>query len=121
MIIPVTGAWPALFAADATGKGQAVAVNQDGAFNSAANPALRGSVVQLFATGVCSADAGTISLTFGGVPAPVSFCGPAPGLPAGVAQITTTVPSETLSGSAVPVALTAEGNTSLPVITISIQ
>ncbi len=121
VMVPVAGTWPALFAADATGKGQAAAVNQDGALNSGANPAPRGSVMQLFATGACSPDSGSVSLTIGGVRAPVSFCGPVQGLPAGVVQIAATVPSETAPGDAVPVVLEAEGNASLPIITVSIQ
>lgn len=121
VMVPVADTWPGLFAADATGKGQSAAMNQDGTTNSAANPAPRGSVLQLFATGTCAANAGEISLTIGGVRAPIIFCGPAVGLPAAVVQIAARVPSEIAPGNAVPVVLKAEGNASLPVVTVSIQ
>ena len=42
---------PAIFTSDASGKGQAAALNQDYSINSASNPAPIGSVVQLFGTG----------------------------------------------------------------------
>ena len=37
--------------ADSSGQGQAAALNQDGALNSAENPAAAGSVVVLYGTG----------------------------------------------------------------------
>jgi uncharacterized protein (TIGR03437 family) len=43
---------PGIFTLDGTGTGQAVAINPDGTFNSATNPAARGSIVTFFATGV---------------------------------------------------------------------
>ncbi len=42
---------PGLFTVSQDGRGQALALNQNGVLNSAANPAARGSVVQLFGTG----------------------------------------------------------------------
>jgi uncharacterized protein (TIGR03437 family) len=42
---------PAIFSADSTGRGQGAILNQNTQLNSAANPADRGSIVVLFATG----------------------------------------------------------------------
>ncbi len=47
----VTPTQPGLFTVSQDGAGQALALNQDGSINSAANPATRGSVISLFGTG----------------------------------------------------------------------
>ncbi len=49
--IEMAPASPGLFTADASGSGQLAALNQDNTRNGPGNPAARGSVVQLFATG----------------------------------------------------------------------
>ena len=49
--LPVVAAAPAVFTVDATGTGQGSIVNQDGTVNSGANPAARGSIVSIYATG----------------------------------------------------------------------
>jgi len=49
--VPVLAAVPGIITTNAQGTGQAVAVDQDGSINSASNPAARGSVVVLYATG----------------------------------------------------------------------
>jgi hypothetical protein len=48
---PVAYPYPALFTMDGQAGAQAVAVNQDGTMNSAANPAPKGSVVTLYGSG----------------------------------------------------------------------
>jgi len=50
--VPVADASPALFTADYSGTGQAVATNQDGSRNSPGNPAPQGSLITLYATGL---------------------------------------------------------------------
>lgn len=50
MRVPVAPSMPGLFTTQ-NGVGQVVAVNEDGTLNSAGNPAARGSVVTLYATG----------------------------------------------------------------------
>ena len=50
-LVDVVSRTPALFTANGSGSGQAVALNQDGSRNSPDNPALRGSIMRLFATG----------------------------------------------------------------------
>ncbi len=49
--LQMAAASPGLFTAAATGSGQLAALNQDNTVNGAGNPAARGSIVQLFATG----------------------------------------------------------------------
>jgi uncharacterized protein (TIGR03437 family) len=49
--VPVAAAAPAIFTDNGTGVGQAAVLNQDNSINSPANPALRGTVVQIFAPG----------------------------------------------------------------------
>ena len=49
--VPVAAAVPGLFTKDFSGTGQGAIVNQEGSLNSAANPAARGSIVSLYATG----------------------------------------------------------------------
>jgi uncharacterized protein (TIGR03437 family) len=108
--------------------------NQDGSANSAANPAPRGSIVTLSATGEgLRNDANTTGLpaaapyaspqqpmllTIGGAMASVAYSGAAPGL-VGVLQVNALVPSDPPSGQS-PVVLTV-GAVSSPPIPIWLQ
>ncbi len=47
----ISESFPAIFTVNGSGSGQAVALNEDGTVNSAANPAKGGSLVRLFGTG----------------------------------------------------------------------
>src|SRR5208283_2597209 len=49
--VPISPTAPGLFTANASGAGQGSILNQDNTINSVANPASRGSVVVLWATG----------------------------------------------------------------------
>jgi uncharacterized protein (TIGR03437 family) len=98
---------PALFTSDATGQGQAAAINQDNSVNSASNPAPAGSVVALYATGggALTADALPrlalpVAATVGGLYAQVLYAGVAPGEPDGTIQINVQVPAGLTSGAA---------------------
>jgi uncharacterized protein (TIGR03437 family) len=102
---------PALFTSDASGKGQAAAINQDNTVNDATHPAPAGSVVALYATGggaltaVLSSAALPrvalpVSATIGGLDAPVLYAGVAPGEPEGMIQINVQVPAGLQSGAA---------------------
>ena len=71
--------------------GQAAALNQDGSLNSASNPAARGSVVSIYATGQGSGTSG-FTLTIAGYNSPLLYAGPAPAF-AGLMQINTQIPS----------------------------
>ena len=104
--IPVTAAAPGLFTSDASGKGQAAAINQDNAVNSAASPAPAGSVIALYATGggALTKDALPrlslpVTATVGGVDAQVLYAGVAPGEPEGMIQINIQLPAGLQSGA----------------------
>jgi uncharacterized protein (TIGR03437 family) len=50
--VPMTSVAPGLFTVAANGTGQIAALNQDNSVNSASNPAARGSIIQVFGTGL---------------------------------------------------------------------
>lgn len=120
------------------GIGQAAALNQDGTVNNAANPAARGTVMTLYATGagtmrppvtdgkpamaqlsvperqvhvsVARAREVTPFRTVDGfVPVQVLYAGGAPSLVAGALQINIRLPEVTKTGSATPVLLEIGG------------
>ena len=121
---------PAIFSATGTGRGQgAILISDTGGVvaaprgsipGRAARPARRQEVVSIYTTGLGPVDpkvatgapgpatpSFTVSLpqvTIGGIPAPVTFSGLAPGF-AGLYQINVQVPVEAPSGSAVPLVL----------------
>jgi uncharacterized protein (TIGR03437 family) len=126
---PVAAAAPALFTAGSVGGGQAAVLNQDNSVNSATNPAARGSVIQIYATGegqtspagvtgsVTAAPPPTpllpVSVTIGGVDAPVQFAGSAPGAVAGLLQVNALLPSNVPVSSQAPIVITV-GNVASP-------
>ena len=63
--VPMAAAQPAIFTSDGSGAGQGAVLNQDNSYNGAGNPAARGSVVQIFATGIAFAGQVTGSVTSG--------------------------------------------------------
>jgi len=88
----VSPAAPALFTADATGKGLAAAINQDGSYNTSTNSAGIGSTVSLFVSGAGAPPLQPVSVTMGGAPAEVQQVGPADGA-SGVLRIDVRVPA----------------------------
>jgi uncharacterized protein (TIGR03437 family) len=136
--LPVAQAAPGLFTADASGLGQAAALNQNLQPNSAANPAARGSLLSLFATGAgqmspSSADGALngasppampilqpVAVTIGGQPAAVSAAIGALGQVGGMLEITVRVPTGIQPGSAVPVALQIGGTSAQSGVTVAI-
>ncbi len=118
--VPLAPAIPAIFAANASGVGQAAALNQDNSVNGPSLPAARGSVIQIFATGGGQTEpqavdggvaapggmlAQSATVTIGGVNATVQFVGPAPGEVGGVVQVNAVIPQGIAPGAAVPVTL----------------
>ena len=115
--VSVIDAQPGLFTLDASGRGQAAALNQDGSLNTLERPAKPGEIVVLFATGAGqtnppSAD-GEITgvdqlpvplqdtaVFIKGVQAEVLYSGAAPGLVAGVVQVNARLPEELSPGTA---------------------
>jgi len=120
--VPVAPAVPGLFTSDFSGAGQGAIVNEDGTINSAANPAARGSVVSLYATGAGQTNPTSIdgeiggsvlpqvalgvSATIGNVTEPASYAGGGQTLVAGGIQINVAVPANVTPGTAVPVMIT---------------
>lgn len=104
----VVSAAPGIFTLNSSGRGQGAVLNENLTVNSASNPALRGSIVVLYATGEGQTNpAGVdgkiasdilpkpllpVSVQIGGVPAEVIYAGAAPSLVAGVLQINVRVP-----------------------------
>jgi uncharacterized protein (TIGR03437 family) len=137
--LPVAAANPSIFSANASGTGQgAILNNADLSKNSPSNPAARGSVVVLFATGTgvlkpTLADgvltptanppliAQPVTVTIGGQSATVLYQGAAPQLVAGVSQINVQVPAGVAPGSAVPVTITVGGVPSLNTVTMAVK
>jgi uncharacterized protein (TIGR03437 family) len=116
--VPVVPAAPGIFTISGA-TGQAAATNQDGSLNSASNPAARGSVVSLYATGQGSSQNG-VTLTIAGYNAPLLYAGPAPGFP-GLMQINAQIPCGFLPPGTQPVALSVGGVSSQEGVTMTID
>jgi len=117
-VCPVATAAPAVFTS-ANGTGQAAAINQDGSINSASNPAARGSIISLYATGQGSGSA-PVSLTIGNYPAQLLYAGPAPGFP-GLMQINAQIPGGFLAPGIQPVVLAVGAASSQSGVTIALR
>lgn len=115
--VPVTTAAPGIFTTGSSG--QAAAVNQDGTVNSASNPAARGSIVSLYATGQ-GAGSPTVTVNIAGYDAPVLYAGPAPGFP-GLMQINAQIPGGFLPPGIQSVVLSVGSVSSQPGVTIAID
>ncbi len=116
--VPVVAAAPGIFTIPG-GSGQAAANNEDGSLNSASNPAARGSVVSLYATGQGSS-ANNVTLTIAGYGAPLFYAGPAPGFP-GLMQINAQIPSGFLPPGIQAVVLSVAGVVSQAGVTLAIH
>jgi uncharacterized protein (TIGR03437 family) len=135
--LQVAGAAPGAFTVNSSGSGQALAANQDGTFNSASNPAAKGSYVTIYFTGGGQTSPGgvtgsvtgsvlkplvqNIAVTVGGKPATVAFAGAAPGFVDGVGQLNIQLGSNTPSGVANPLVITVAGVSSPTMATLVIQ
>jgi uncharacterized protein (TIGR03437 family) len=127
----------AIFTLDGSGLGPGACLNQDATPNSAANPAARGSVISIYATGGGQtippsvtgsvADGGLkkpllpVRVTIGGQPATVIYAGTAPGLVSAVLQINALVPENIQAGNAVPVTIAIGSAISQANVTLSIS
>ena len=136
-VLPVVASAPAIFTVDATGAGQGAVVNQDGTINSPANPAVRGSVVSIYATGegqtlpagvtgsvtqsITRTPALPVTVTIGGAPATVQYAGSAPGEIAGLMQVNAVVPAGAPAGAAVAVSVSVGGVASQAGVTLAVE
>lgn len=117
--VPVVPAAPGIFTVG-NGTGQAAANNQDGSLNSASNPAARGSVVSLYATGQGSASNANVTLAIAGYNATILYAGPAPGFQ-GLMQINAQIPSGFLPPGIQDVVLTIGNVSSQSGVTLAIH
>lgn len=133
MIAPTA---PAIFTQNATGTGQAAALNQDGSLNTPLNPATQGSIVTVYVTGAGQTNppglTGGISLapgsmalsttaTIGGVPADVLYSGPSPDLIAGVSQFNLQIPAGASSALAAPILIRIGNIVTQDGVTLSVR
>jgi uncharacterized protein (TIGR03437 family) len=118
--VPLAPAAPAVFTLDGTGTGPAAVLNQDSSVNSDSNPAARGSVIQIFATGIPTANL-PVKVAIGGFDAPIQYQGPAPGLVSGVQQINAIMPSEVPPVNGVPLVIAFGDGTSPRTVTVAVK
>jgi len=128
--VRVVDAAPAIFSLTSTGSGQGAILNQNGTVNSASNPAARGEVIVIYATGEgqttpagvngsvpraaaeLKAPLGAVKVRIGGVEVTPLYAGSAPFIVAGMMQVNATVPAGITPGSSVPVELIVGNSTS---------
>lgn len=136
LTLNVASAAPGLFTANSSGRGGGAFLNENGSVNSEENPALRGSVVVLYATGFGAmrpspADGEVAAPPFAQPVAPfkvriadreceVLYGAAAPGLVAGLVQLNVRVPSDIAAGI-VPVSVDVDGITSARTVSMAVR
>jgi uncharacterized protein (TIGR03437 family) len=136
-LVAVKKASPALFTMNGSGKGQGAILNQNMSVNSFLNPAIRGSIVSLYTTGLgeLTGDSETgalvgdelptvsqlVKVYVGGVIAELLYAGGAPGLVNSVTQLNVRIPPNARSGTAVSVSVAAGDEISNGLVTLAIQ
>jgi uncharacterized protein (TIGR03437 family) len=128
---------PGIFTLSQDGTGQAAILNQDSSANSAGNPAARGAVIQIYATGLGATEPPVQSgypapgaeplarvatlpeVRIGGHAAALHFAGLAPGF-VGLYQVNVEVPTAVEPGSAVPLVILQNGVSS-NTVTVAIR
>ncbi len=135
--VPVAASAPAIFTIAGDGVGPGAVLNQDNSVNSAANPAARGSVIQIYATGegqttpagitgsVTQSNTKTpllpVTVSIGGVNAVVQYAGSAPESVAGLLQVNAVLPQGIATGPAVPIIVSVGGQPSQTGVTIAVK
>jgi len=118
--VPLTTASPAIFTANSSGTGQALAVNVDGSANGASHPAAQGSVLTLYVNGVLSQFlAGALSVTISGQQATLVNGTPTPG-PPGVTILQVQVPFGIQGSAAAPVTVQVGAASSPAGVTVAV-
>ena len=131
--MPVADAVPAIFTYNSSGIGEAAVINQDGTYNSIANPAPLGSVITFYATGAglmnpLATDGSVTSLSLPpdqqlkpklpvkvqirGQDSQVQYAGAAPGYVSGLIQVNVQVPTTINFGNLIPLSLMVGSYTS---------
>ena len=135
LTVAVAAVAPALFTSISSGSGQAAAINQDTSLNGPGSGAPVGSIVALYGTGegqtapggingrvangVLPAPLAAVSVTIGGLDAPVVYAGAAPQAVAGLLQVNVTVPE--LAPGTYPVVLIVGGVSSRAGVTLTVR
>lgn len=135
--LPVVPAAPGIFTADGSGQGQAKASNYDGSANSPSNPASRGSIISILATGLgqtmppgatgeitsenLKKPVLPISATIGGIEAVPHDVRPSPGQVEGVFELQLVLPKDVPPGPAIPIVVGAGSVRSPNLVTISVK
>jgi endo-1,4-beta-xylanase len=106
--LTVAASAPGIFSANSSGSGSGAILNQDNSVNTDTNPERSGNIMQIFATGGGTVAGGAangalapgvstqtlpVSVTIGGLEAPVAYAGSAPGLLNGLLQVNIVVPA----------------------------
>jgi quinohemoprotein ethanol dehydrogenase len=134
--VSIVPAQPGIFTARGVASGQGIVLNQDGTPNSAGNPAARGSVVSIFATGAGQTNpagmngafarddsmkmALPVTVLIGGIGAETVNARVPRGVFAGIVQADVRVPADAPSGSEVALEL-ATGEVISPPATIAVR
>ncbi len=127
---------PGIFTISGSGSGQGAIVNQDGTLNSAENPAARGAIVSIYATGegaiqpapatgrIAAGPPATpvlpVSVAIEGLAAPVLYAGPAP-MAAGLLQVNVRIPDGATPSDQAPVQLMVGTFAAQPGVTIAVR
>ena len=119
LALPVAAAAPAIFTQNASGVGPGAVFNEDSTLNSASNPAARGSVAALYATG--TGQETQVAVQIGGLNAEVLGTGAGPESMAGVVQVKFRIPANATPGYSTPVVLTIGTVSSQPGVTVAVQ
>jgi uncharacterized protein (TIGR03437 family) len=135
--LPVVDASPGIFTLNSSGQGPGAILNEDQSVNSATNPALRGSVIALWATGEGQTSPGGIdgklatdaypkpvlppSVKIGDTDAEIVWYGTAPGAVAGVLQVNVRVPAGVTPSDAVPIVLKIGDYASRAGVTLAVR
>ncbi len=135
--VPVSASAPGIFTLASSGLGPAAVLNQDNSVNGASNPAARGSIIEIYATGegqtsppgvtgsVTGSDLKTpvqiVKVTIGGQDAFVQYAGSAGAAVAGLLQVNAVVPQSVAPGAAVPITVSVGGVASQSGATIAVQ
>ncbi len=125
-----------LFTLAGTGSGLAAALNQDGSVNGPSNPAAKGSVISLYATGTRQTNPGGVTgqavtsalprvvaavlASIDGQSAQVNYAGGASGLLSSVSQVNVTVPAGAGTGN-VSLAINVGGTVSQAGVTVWVK
>jgi uncharacterized protein (TIGR03437 family) len=133
----LVGAAPGIFTANSGGVGSGAVLNQDNSLNTPANPATRGSTIQIYATGEGATSPGGISgevtdsdikypvlpvsVSIGGLNASIAYAGSAPGEVSGLLQVNAVVPTGVNPGPAVPVSISVGATVSQKNVTIAVK